>query len=1585
MNNQEDSSVVADESAEVQKPSPELHPGTGQSSLRNFIRLDMPLGQALQEVPLGAVAGQLRVQKALYEKMDGMNGIAPESASTSGQTFMQDPAPPLPPKKAAPKRKKPTKAEIEAAGGNVSSVEKPKKPRAPSKKKAQGTVQQEHQMISMTSAHQGQTEFHQPSHQSTHQPLPSVANLLPPLTGYQQQQQQQQRPPSQQHHNGVVNNNTTTNGYGYSDVSGNGGSSSSSSSVYSSYSYSMQPTSDPPKKHQSLASMLTPITFGSSQPEATNTGSSQIYTDKNQYHLYNDNNTYPHQPAMYSNQTSSNGYYGGYEDVSNNQFQQPDYPPLSVESQVSCHSQESNITYHSSMPVTPISQQANNGSLYNPMPVTKDNRFSNSSSHIQQDHEDLSVEQFAQKYAFPSDNFFEMQNSRDSQETNSAPLSMARASNASPFDELGIYLDSGPSTSHTQDDPFADIELSDPPLSITPQVAQEPVQTTIMSNRVIKTPSSETHPQSYANVQYVPMNPSLPVSSHSESQVRSTKKLPSNFKEDDIRHSTCPDNCNKCVSEKSNADISMQPSPASTIVTVPQSQRMDQHLEQQRGVEQLAATDDEQICYVKYLPHEISHTNLGRPRQQSKPSGVGVNGTSHGLTNQGPPPLPPPKRSRAKPKKKNAFEQDMNASSSGHAYQMQNSPEVSIGKLLKQQHLNRPNQFNNISGQSQIDLATLQQSVMLSPKLQRYSEPQTMQKFSHHQKEAQVHEKKNHMQQGSAKQEPIQHRQVNLQQVPTQQSSGPAHQSTIHYAPMKQQIKLTSLQSNKTSQEHQSTTLQAPVEEAPSDQFPENFLEQPDSPDKVTEVINNVVASVLSSPDEFRGQKQFTKTEKHLLDGTSKPTPKKQSHVDRRSRGSFVHYVQGKQQMISQQQNRNAYQVQQQQQPNASSLSTMNEQYEVVLDNTNLQNPMSEQQVQMNYQTSIVQQTSVEQQGPLQLQNQIQVTNQQTHRVQYQHHPVQHNQRNGPTKAAPRKRTPKPAPVQSRSVALHERAQMIVDFAKTQPADQEDQTVQLQDHEHQYNSQQQPEYQHQPLVQMQEQSNEQQSQVFQHQHQHQAQQELAENQGSMGMATQQQQCRQSQLQQQLQQPPQQQMQIQQQYQNVGPSHIQRQNVAPQRVQQQPMQYAQQQQQPMMQMAQQRSMQEQYVQQGQVQRTGATHTVLMTSPPMNHHESQANVLRVAPKQTIVKSADPKPEDEAKILKILKDKLASDDGQNAPKMSPVLRVKHIRETINIIAALPSLTIEELFDKADTPPPDEYMEEYMDFYDKITHLMKDEPCVPEINVEDVLSTPLLEPALHGRFRKRLIAIREGRTTVTTFKKRKTASGPEGDAKKRKPTNNHTNGMHTPDASPAQGTSSGQSSSSGMQSQSLSITTGMSSSSSSPPASDFDISTHLITPPQEHSSPLTTPPIINHEYVQQVSSPVDIFSQPSTSEPGPSSRPIRTGVHHREEALNEDDNGSPILYDDPIMGYVGTNRFVSLDMDDMIDDVMKSDDTEEMLVHNLQRSIFDVGKSFEDDDEDDTNVIKLDTNTDNHRPATPSVGILDDLNSVLFDPIMM
>lgn len=60
-------------------------------------------------------------------------------------------------------------------------------------------------------------------------------------------------------------------------------------------------------------------------------------------------------------------------------------------------------------------QQANNGSLYNPMPVTKDNRFSNSSSHIQQDHEDLSVEQFAQKYAFPSDNFFEMQNSRDSQ------------------------------------------------------------------------------------------------------------------------------------------------------------------------------------------------------------------------------------------------------------------------------------------------------------------------------------------------------------------------------------------------------------------------------------------------------------------------------------------------------------------------------------------------------------------------------------------------------------------------------------------------------------------------------------------------------------------------------------------------------------------------------------------------------------------------------------------------------------------------------------------------------------------------------------------------------------------------------------------------------------------------------------------------------------------------------------------------------------------------------------------------------------------------------------------------------------------
>lgn len=44
--------------------------GTQEMAGRNSIRLDMPLGQALQEVSLGAVAGQLRVQREMYEKVD---------------------------------------------------------------------------------------------------------------------------------------------------------------------------------------------------------------------------------------------------------------------------------------------------------------------------------------------------------------------------------------------------------------------------------------------------------------------------------------------------------------------------------------------------------------------------------------------------------------------------------------------------------------------------------------------------------------------------------------------------------------------------------------------------------------------------------------------------------------------------------------------------------------------------------------------------------------------------------------------------------------------------------------------------------------------------------------------------------------------------------------------------------------------------------------------------------------------------------------------------------------------------------------------------------------------------------------------------------------------------------------------------------------------------------------------------------------------------------------------------------------------------------------------------------------------------
>ncbi|CAI2356890.1 unnamed protein product [Caenorhabditis sp. 36 PRJEB53466] len=198
------------------------------------------------------------------------------------------------------------------------------------------------------------------------------------------------------------------------------------------------------------------------------------------------------------------------------------------------------------------------------------------------------------------------------------------------------------------------------------------------------------------------------------------------------------------------------------------------------------------------------------------------------------------------------------------------------------------------------------------------------------------------------------------------------------------------------------------------------------------------------------------------------------------------------------------------------------------------------------------------------------------------------------------------------------------------------------------------------------------------------------------------------------------------------------------------------------------------------------TVRVKGTGNNKKAKAVSTAQVAP-QELENTALTTQAEEARILRIVKEKLASEEaerlaqltseteaeneanvaaesvpeGDSDPsaeqvaedlplKISAVARAKRIRETIAEIASLGPLSMREAFPSGEnTPNEEERFHEYLEFVEAITKEMKEHPCVVEIGVEDVLANEELEPALHGRFRKRLAAIREGRVTYTEGKK--------------------------------------------------------------------------------------------------------------------------------------------------------------------------------------------------------------------------------------------
>ncbi|EGT30067.1 hypothetical protein CAEBREN_15217 [Caenorhabditis brenneri] len=407
-------------------------PRAGES-LRNWIRLDMPLGQALLEVPLGEVAGQLKVRKvasankmpaaagpvvppipqAASQQASGANHMSNDQPSTSdigsapqpsighsqGLSFEQNVLPTSesnsqshsgaadvpaaePQKKPTTSRRKPTKAEIEAAGGDP-NTEKPKRKRAPPRKKepAQPSVQQQPtmngthedpanmQQVDMQAqgryhpyhqpqynAHQSQSEDHRTLY---NQPFPATATISRPMNPTPDHQRQQQ------FGGGAMNNNVMS--------SYNNGVSSTSSSFGQNPFEKKAPAPVKEKRSKtisfqfsgstfvfSVAAMLAPLKGYSEKPLEPLPGTSDEIPTENQEQLIHYQMNQPtssesfYYPPDYT-QVSIEGYNGELENITYDQLVSSGFVAHSVESQASSNTRDSTSqsSQNSSLPQTP--------------------------------------------------------------------------------------------------------------------------------------------------------------------------------------------------------------------------------------------------------------------------------------------------------------------------------------------------------------------------------------------------------------------------------------------------------------------------------------------------------------------------------------------------------------------------------------------------------------------------------------------------------------------------------------------------------------------------------------------------------------------------------------------------------------------------------------------------------------------------------------------------------------------------------------------------------------------------------------------------------------------------------------------------------------------------------------------------------------------------------------------------------------------------------------------------------------------------------------------------------------------------------
>ncbi|PIC18158.1 hypothetical protein B9Z55_024152 [Caenorhabditis nigoni] len=694
----------------------------------------MPLGQAIQEKPAGAIVEQLQVQKSLYEGMDMMNGnVSGEGSNghavvgptdehvfhhnghnlhTDGQSPNTDqlparPAPlvPLtqpteptpeaalapaePPKKAVPKRKRPTKEEPNAAKG-LPTAEKPPRKKAVPKKKKQAVVPPEEQAMQMEPVYPDMVMYQPlpPVAPAKYQPLPSVTNLLPPLTNPHSQShpaQQQQQPPQQQNGGGPMNNNAM-NGYGYLDVNG-GPSSNSSSSMYSyefpnagqeqanggyqqngmnHFEYSQNGAgSSGYSQNGYQQNMSTGYRHsGDSEYGPASIRVSQM-SQLNQYNQYG-NNEYQ-QAAVYTGGSSSSS---GYDTSPNNPFPPTDFNPLSVESHISCTSRDSHApnSHYSSMPQTPISQHSSNGSQYNAMPVSNNSsQFSQSNGHSQQnafyEHPQTpqSVQQQDQNQLTP----FVAQGMRNSASNESEPGSQSQMSAATTPSDC-VIISSGKGSPAV---PECAVQPNTP-VGKSPLV-QQPGETVIKSYRVVQTPSSETA-QSYASVQYIQSDGSQSVTN---------KRVMSEAANPHI----VGENTAKSISVRNRWNGTGRMTEETVPAAVPaQNITVDSMVpaNQQFG-ESLQKSDNQSLYSVHYLPHETSERYNSRKSQSdhSCPNLMAIFSKTKKEGQQSPvkmqpPPRPPP------PKRRRIATNDMNPVPPAMPTQNQRQPET-VGELVQ--------------------------------------------------------------------------------------------------------------------------------------------------------------------------------------------------------------------------------------------------------------------------------------------------------------------------------------------------------------------------------------------------------------------------------------------------------------------------------------------------------------------------------------------------------------------------------------------------------------------------------------------------------------------------------------------------------------------------------------------------------------------------------------------------------------------------------------------------------------------------------------------------------------------------------------